>query len=118
MNSLLAEARRSLLRGIDYERRANELCQEAEQAFADAGSLKAEGRARVAGEAVRMLPIHERAADVRTNSFKAMQDAKADHAYYTTQASMYAALAAMEFAKSQALMARHALGLEGMPGNG
>lgn len=94
----------AMRQGTAYEREAYRCLKEAEQAFRDAGDMKAEGRARAGSELGRMLPQHERATDVRTNSFKAVADAKADHVYYSGQAQMYAALATMKFTKAAALM--------------
>lgn len=92
--------------GRAFENEAERCRMEAEQAYADAGAMKAEGRSRVAGEQDRLLPQHERATDVRTNTFKATQDAKADHLYYSAQAQMYAALATMKFTKANSILTR------------
>lgn len=92
--------------GRAFEDQAERCRMEAEQAFADAGLMKTEGRARVAGEGGRLLPQHERATDVRTNTYKVVGDTKADHVYYSAQASMYAALATMKFTKAQAILTR------------
>lgn len=99
-------AREATLQGVEFEREAERCRMEAQRAFEDVGTMKAEGRARQAGEFERMLPQHERATDVRTNTMKAMGDAKADHMYYSAQAAMYANLAAMKFAKASAIMAQ------------
>lgn len=114
--SLLATARQAILQGRVFEEKAEKFRLEAERAFEDVQAMKAEGRRRAAVQQPRMLPSHERATDVKTNTVKAMADAKGDNAYYSGQSAMYANLAAMKYAKAQALMARHALGLEGMPG--
>jgi hypothetical protein len=95
----------ALQQGVAYEHEAYRCLIEAEQAYRDAGQMKKDGRARAAGEAGRMLPQHERATDVRTNTFKDVADAKGDHVYYSAQAQMYASLASMKFAKASALAA-------------
>lgn len=80
---------------------------EAEQAFADVGAMKEQGRLRANAEHDRMLPKHIRAVDHRTNTFKAMQDAKGDFALYLgTMANTYANLAAMKYAKAMAIRPR------------
>lgn len=93
----------TMKQGRQFEEKAERARLEAEQAFDDVAAMKAEGRGRVHVEPERMLPSHERATDVRTNTMKAMADAKADHVYYSAQATMYAGLAAMKFAKAQAI---------------
>lgn len=92
--------------GRAFEQEAERCRMEAEQAFADVGAMKAEGRTRVHVEPERMLPQHERASDVRTGTMKAMADAKADHVYYSTQAATYAGLATMKYAKATAVLAK------------
>ena len=96
----------AMRQGTEYEHEAYRCMIEAQRAFEDAGTMKNEGRARAGSEFGRMLPQHERATDVRTNSFKAVADAKADHLYYTGQAQMYACMAQMKFAKAAALRGR------------
>lgn len=96
----------TMAEGCAFEAEAERCRMEAEQAFRDVGDMKAEGRRRAGSELGRMLPKHERAVDVRTNTMKAMGDAKGDQAFYTGQAVMYANLAAMKFAKAAALLAR------------
>lgn len=86
-----------------FEQLAEQYRLEAENTFADVGAMKKEGRDRARGEAARLLPKHERAVDVRTNSFKAMGDAKGDVAFFMSMAGMYANLATMKYAKAQAL---------------
>lgn len=98
-------AKQAMLEGTALEHEAYRCQAEAEQALADSKAMKAEGQRRALVENPRMLPQHLRATDVRTNSFKAMQDAKGDHVYYSGQAAMYAGLAAMKFAKAAGLKA-------------
>lgn len=98
-------AKQAMLEGTALEHEAYRCQAEAEQALADQRAMKAEGQRRAAVQNPRMLPSHQRAVDVRTNSFKAMQDAKGDHVYYSGQAAMYASLAAMKFAKAAGLKA-------------
>lgn len=96
--------RQALNQARAFEELAEQYRLEAEKAFGDVGSMKKEGRARAQGEQPRMLPSHERATDVRTNSFKEMGDAKGDVAFYfTTMANTYANLATMKYAKAQAI---------------
>src|SRR5690349_11462966 len=91
-------AKQAMLEGAQFEREAERCRMEAERAYEDVGSMKSEGRARAAAGAPRMLPSHERAVDVRTNSFKTVGDAKGDVLFYAQQAAMYAQMAAMKFA--------------------
>lgn len=86
-----------------FESEAERCRLEAENAYADGGAMKTEGRRRARGEAARMLPSHQRAVDVRTNTFKAVGDAKGDVAFYMGMASMYAELATMKYAKAAAI---------------
>lgn len=103
INNLYKQA---MSEGAALEREAERCRMEAERALEDVGTMKTEGRRRAKGEAERLLPRHERAVDVRTNSFKAMGDAKGDVAFYfQTMANTYAALAQMKFAKAAALRA-------------
>lgn len=96
--------REALRQGREFEQMAEQYRLEAENALADVKDMKDEGRRRVRGEAARLLPTHERAADVRTNSFKAMGDAKGDVMFYlATMANTYANLAAMKYAKASAI---------------
>lgn len=100
--------------GRAFEGEAERCRLEAQQAFEDVAAMKQAGRDRQAGEAERMLPQHERATDVRTNTMKAMADAKADHVYYATQAATYAQLATMKYAKASAVLSKlAALGVVG-----
>lgn len=103
INNLYKQA---MLEGAALERLAEQYRQEAEQAYEDVGLMKAEGRRRVAGERGRMLPQHQRATDVRTNTFKAVADAKGDNLYLIQLSQMYAGLAAMKFAKAAGLKQR------------
>lgn len=98
-------AKQAMLEGTALEHEAYRCQAEAERALADSKAMKVEGQRRAAVQNPRMLPSHQRAVDVRTNSFKAMQDAKGDHVYYSGQAAMYAGLAAMKFAKAAGLKA-------------
>lgn len=92
--------------GREFEELAEKYRLEAENAYADAGNMKKEGQARAAKQNPRMLPSHERAVDVRTNSFKAVADAKGDFVLYlSTMASTYANLAQMKYAKAGATLA-------------
>lgn len=102
LNNLYKQA---MIEGADLERLAEQYRMEAERAFADVGLMKTEGRTRALRGRERMLPSHERAVDVRTNTFKAMGDAKADHMYYLQLSQMYSALAQVKFAKAAALRA-------------
>lgn len=87
-----------------FEQLAEQYRLEAENAFADVGAMKKEGRDRARGEAARLLPAHERAIDQRTSTFKAMGDAKGDVMFYfTTMANTYANLATMKYTKAAAL---------------
>ena len=63
-------------------------------------AMKAEGRRRAAVQNPRMLPSHGRATDVKTNTMKAMADAKGDVAFYLSMANTYADLAAMKYCKA------------------
>src|SRR4029450_6812860 len=106
VRELRATAKEAMLQGREFEQEAERCRLEAEQAFADAGAMKAEGLRRAAVQNPRMLPSHQRAIDVKTNSFKAMQDAKGDFVVYLdTRAATYAALAQMKYAKATALLA-------------
>lgn len=96
-------AKQALLEGVALEHEAERCRMEAERAFQDVGAMKVEGRDRSAVQNPRMLPSAQRAVDVRTNSFKAVADAKGDVMFYSSQATMYAGLAAMKFAKAAAL---------------
>lgn len=98
-------AKQAMLEGTALEHQAYRCQAEAEQALKDQRDMKAEGQRRALVENPRLLPQHQRATDVRTNSFKAMQDAKGDHLYYSSQATMFAALAGMKFAKAAGLKA-------------
>lgn len=90
-----------------FEQLAEQYRLEAENAYADVGTMKKEGRVRAQGEAERLLPAHERAIDHRTGTFKAMGDAKGDVVFYfTTMANTYANLAAMKYAKATAIRPR------------
>lgn len=94
----------TMAQGSSFEYEAERCRMEAENALMDVGSLKEEGRRRAKGEADRLLPKHERAVDVRTNSFKAMGDAKADVVFYfATMANTYAGLATMKYTKAAAI---------------
>src|SRR5687768_4088631 len=103
--SRLREAlyREALNQARQFEGLAEQYRMEAENAYADVAFMKKEGRARMLKQNPRMLPSHERAVDVRTNSFKAVGDAKGDVAFYLTMASTYANLATMKYAKATAL---------------
>ena len=79
--------REALSQAREFEGLAEQYRMEAENAYADVAFMKKEGRARVLKQNPRMLPSHERATDVRTNSFKAVGDAKGDVAFYMTMAS-------------------------------
>lgn len=98
-------AKQALLEGAALERLAEQYRHRAEQAFKDVGAMKEVGRARAATRRSRMLPDSDRAVDVRTNTFKVVQDAKADHLYYIKLATMYASLAQAKFAKAATLKA-------------
>jgi hypothetical protein len=95
--------REALTQARFFEGMAEQYRMEAENAYADVGAMKKEGRARAAKQNPRMLPSHERAEDVKTNSFKAVGDAKGDVAFYLTMASTYANLATMKYAKANAI---------------
>lgn len=96
-------ARQALLEGAALERLAEQYRTWAERAAIDVGLMKEVGRARAATRRSRMLPDSDRAADVRTNTFKVVQDAKADHLYYLKLATMYANMAQAKFAKAATL---------------
>ena len=105
---LHATYREAMRQAREFEQKAEQWRLEAEQAYADAGSMKAEGRARAATRNPRMLPSHERGVDVHTNGYKAMQDAKGDFVLYmTTMANTYATMATMKYAKAQAVLAEY-----------
>lgn len=96
--------RQALNQGREFEELAEKYRLEAENAYADVAAMRQEGRDRARGEAARLLPKHERAIDVRTNSFKAMGDAKGDVAFYfLTMSNTYANLASMKYAKAAAI---------------
>jgi len=105
INDLRRTAKEALLQARQFEEVAEKWRLEAEQAYEDAGSMKAEGRARAARQNPRMLPSHERGVDVRTNSFKAVADVKGDVVMWLTWANTYATLAQMKYAKAAALNA-------------
>ena len=100
VNSLYSE---TMQQAAAHETEAERCRLEAERAFQDVQAMKATGRTRAAKQRERMLPSHERAVDVKTNTMKAMADAKADHVYYATQAAMYAQMAGMKYAKAAAI---------------
>lgn len=103
LRGLYLEAMRQ---GREFEGQAEQWRLEAEKAYGEVGDMKAEGRRRSLIENTRMLPSHERAIDVRTNTYKVMQDAKGDYALYmATMANTYGTLATMKYAKASALMA-------------
>lgn len=95
--------REALQQARQFEELAERYRLEAENAYTDVGAMRQEGRSRAKGEAARLLPKHERAVDVRTNTFKAVGDAKGDVAFYMNLASTYANLAAMKYAKAAAI---------------
>lgn len=101
-----ATYKQALKQGRFFEQLAEQHRLEAENAYADVGDMKAEGRQRAQGEAERMLPKHQRAVDVRTNSFKAVGDAKGDFLLEMQLAATYANLAAMKYAKAMAIRPR------------
>jgi len=98
-------AKEAMTQGAELEKEAERWRIEGELAYQDAGAMKTEGRERAAKEGRRMLPAQERAIDIRTNSFKAVQDAKGDFVLFMSLASTYAAMAQMKYAKATALNA-------------
>lgn len=102
MNSM---AKQALLEGAALERLAEQFRHWAEQAAIDVGIMKEVARARASTRRPRMLSDSDRAVDVRTATFKVVQDAKADHLYYIKMATMYASLAEAKFAKAATLKA-------------
>lgn len=102
---LMSVYKQAMQQGRDLEGEAEKYRLEAEQAYAAVGEMKKQGAARAAKENPRMLPSHERAIAVRTNSFKEVADAKGDFLLYLgTMCSTYSGLAAMKYAKAQAAM--------------
>lgn len=97
----------ALMQGREFEQKAEQARMEAEQAFADVGAMKEEGRQRMIdwGQ-VFLTPASTRSTDVRTNTFKAVGDAKGDFLLYLgSVANTYATLAQMKYAKAAALNA-------------
>lgn len=92
----------ALAQARQFEQLAEQYRLEAENAYADVAAMKKEGQRRAAAQNPRMLPQAQRATDVRTNSFKAMADAKGDVAFYMNLASTYANLATMKYSKAAA----------------
>lgn len=93
----------ALDQGRFFEGLAEQYRMEAENAYADVGAMKKEGQRRAAVQNPRMLPQAQRATDVRTNSFKAVADAKGDVAFYLGMAGTYANLATMKYTKAAAI---------------
>lgn len=93
----------ALMEGTQFEHEAERCRMEAQNAFDDVKAMKDEGRRRAAVQNPRMLPSHERATDVRTNTMKAMADAKGDVVFYSNLATTYATLATMKFTKAMAM---------------
>lgn len=104
---LHAAYRAAMAQGKEHEVQAETWRLEAEKAYVEVAKMKEEGRRREASTKRRMLPADIPAADMVTNGYKVVQDAKADFVLWMNLSNTYAALATMKYAKAEAIMAEY-----------